>query len=196
MLLHHHDVCGVRLVGSRAEGRAVEESDYDFIVETDRFDKLVRDMPELLEGLHPLAQQWDRLSHHMCWMVLLPGPVKVDLIFDGRRHRPEPPWTPSRQTLAHMDAHFWDWVLWMRAKRARGDPERVGSELKRMHEHLLAPLGLRDPPNSIDEAVETYRRARNAAEQRFGCRVDRRLETEVLPALLRDCRAWLDRGAR
>jgi predicted nucleotidyltransferase len=64
----------VELTGSRAEGRATERSDWDFCIDTDDFDALASDLPQLLAPLAPLAQQWDRLATHRCWMLILPGP--------------------------------------------------------------------------------------------------------------------------
>src|SRR5438477_11731946 len=61
-LQRHPSVRGVRLVGSRAEGRAREESDWDFLVESDDFALLADDLPALCRPFEPLAQQWDRLS--------------------------------------------------------------------------------------------------------------------------------------
>jgi hypothetical protein len=51
-------------------------------------------------------------------MLILGGPVKVDLIFAGQGHEHELPWKPSHETLAGIDAHFWDWMLWLRSKQA------------------------------------------------------------------------------
>src|SRR5436190_3362575 len=79
--LVHPAVSTVVLVGSRAKGRATERSDYDFVVETTDFARVAEALPLLVAALDPLAQQWDRLADTMCWMVMLPGPVKVDLIF-------------------------------------------------------------------------------------------------------------------
>ena len=132
-LARHPTVVEVRLVGSRADGRSIDRSDYDFAVRTNDFARLKRDLPGVLGELDPLAEQWDRLSDEMCWMVMLPGPVKVDLIFPSERHKHEPPWRVSRETLPAIDAHFWDWVLWLRAKEARGKGELVRAELLRLH---------------------------------------------------------------
>src|SRR5205823_621318 len=151
----------------------------DFVVETDDFATLSADLPALCEDLDPLAQQWDRLSSRMCWMMLLPGPVKVDLIFPDERHQQEPPWHLSMETLPWMDAHFWDWILWLRAKTAHGADGLVRAELIRLHEHLLSPLGVRTAPASTNEAVAVYRAGRDEAERRMGCHVDRRLEAAV-----------------
>jgi len=172
-------VRSIALVGSRAEGRATDLSDWDFRVETDDFEALAPTLPELVVPLNPLARQWDRLSREQCFMLILHGPVKVDLIFPDEAHTDEPPWRPSRDNLAAIDAHFWDWILWLRSKEA----ERVVVELEKLSEHLLRPLGADHPPSSIAEAVESYRAARSRAQRELGVSVPRDLETEVAPVV-------------
>ena len=116
-------------------------------------------------------------------MLMLRGPVKVDLIFVDEPHTGESPWQPSRDNLAGIDAHFWDWMLWLKGKEAAGDANLVAAELEKAFGHLLAPLGVRQPPSSIPEALASYLEARANAEQRFGQRVSRELEAEVAPVL-------------
>ena len=153
----HPAVRSVKLVGSRAEGRATERSDWDFCLETDQFEQLARTLPELLAPLGPLAQQWDRLATHRCRMLMLPGPAKVDLVFPDEAHEPEPPWLPTADNLAAIDRHFWDWTLWLTSKEAAGRNDRVAAELKRLSDHLLAPLGAQTAPASIADAIDVYR---------------------------------------
>ena len=182
-LERHPAVARVEPVGSRAEGRATAYSDYDFIVETTDFAAVAEALPALLVHLEPLAQQWDRLSHEMCWMIMIPGPTKIDFIFPNQAHEQEPPWVVSCDTLPGIDAHFWDWALWLRSKDVKGDVRLVESELRRLHEHLLWPLGVETAPSSVADAVATYRHHREAAERRFGCSVSRALEGAVAPVL-------------
>ena len=52
-----------------------------------------------------------------------------------------------------------------------------------MFEHLLSPLGVAQPPESIAEAVTAYREARGARERDLGAAVPRALEEAVLPRL-------------
>jgi hypothetical protein len=59
----------------------------------------------------------------------------------------------------------------------------VRSELHRLHDHLLGPLGEHRRASSIAEAVARYRRRRDEAERRFGCSVSRTLDAAVAPAL-------------
>jgi hypothetical protein len=182
-LLPHPDVRSVELVGSRATGSPTSLSDWDFEVHTDDFASVARALPELVTPLDPLAQQWDRISEYPCYMLLLSGPAKVDLIFPGEPYESLPPWTVTADTLDGIDQHVWDWVLWLASKREKGEDELVGRELVKMRDHLLGPLGVNEVPRSIEDAVGRYRSARNERERAFGTRVTRRREREVLPVL-------------
>jgi hypothetical protein len=110
-------------------------------------------------------------------------PVKVDLIFPEEPHTKEGPWDPGPDTLAGVDDHFWDWMLWLHAKEAAGKDELVATELQKLFGHLLAPLGVEAAPASIAGAVASYRSARDRAEKRFGLTVSREVEDVVAPAL-------------
>jgi predicted nucleotidyltransferase len=178
----HPAVRSIRLTGSRAAGRATERSDWDFMVDADDFAAVARDLHELSAPLAPIAEQWDRLSPHWCWTLMLEGPTKIDVAFD-EPHELEQPWEPTRESLPGIDRHFWDWALWLRSKEAAGRRELVASELEKLFGHLLGPLGLTTRPDSVAEAVAAYREARAAAERRFGCEVPRELEAAVAPAL-------------
>jgi hypothetical protein len=183
-LLAHRQVRAVELVGSRAAGTTTPLSDWDFRVQVaGAFAVVAAALPRLVSVLAPLAGQWDRLSSHQCYMLMLDGPVKVDLLFVEQPHRPEPPWVAGPETLAGIDAHLWDWVVWLVAKQHAGKDELVGSELARMHDHLLGPMGVGRAPVSIPAAVAAYRGARDRLEARFGVRVSRRLEEAVLPVV-------------
>ena len=152
----------IELVGSRATGEARPESDWDFRVEARDFDAVAAALPALLAPLEPLAQQWDRLSDEQCWMLILRGPVM-----------------PSAENLGAIDAHLWDWLLWLRSK---GD-DLVAAELEKLFVHLLRPLGVDRVPSSVAEAVELYRPARDALAARLGCVISPALEIEVAAAL-------------
>jgi hypothetical protein len=184
-LLPHPHVLSVELVGSRATGSPTRLSDWDFEVMTDGFDAVARELPSLVAGLKPLAQQWDRISEYPCFMLMLRGAVKVDLIFPGEPYESLPPWRVSAETLEGIDRHFWDWILWLASKREKGQDELVRRELVKMSEHLLRPLGVDRVPGSIEAALETYRFARDRRERELGVEVSRRLEREVLPAVRR-----------
>jgi hypothetical protein len=179
LVARHPAVRDVRLVGSRAEGRATERSDWDFRVDTTDFATVAEALPRLLEPLEPLAQQWDPLGPEYCWMLMLRGPAKVDLIFPDEPHDLEAPWEPSPENLESIDAHFWDWMLWLSGKEASGKHDLVAAELAKLHRHLLAPLGVEHPPTSIVEAITAYREARDRAERQLGVRVSRDLEQAV-----------------
>jgi hypothetical protein len=176
-------VRAVELVGSRATGSATPLSDWDFEVETDDFASVARALPELVTSLDPLAQQWDRISDYPCYMLMLTGPVKVDLIFPGEPYESLPPWTVSGETLDGIDQHFWDWILWLASKREKGKDGLVRRELEKMSAHLLRPLGAEAVPDSIDAALEGYRKARDEREREFGVEISRLREREVLPAV-------------
>ena len=183
-LLNAHDaVRSVRLVGSRAEGHATELSDVDLLVDAD-FDELAPDLAGLVAPLEPLAAQWDRLSEEASYfMLLLPGGIKVDLVFDVPPTN-EPPWQVSVGTLPAIDAHFWDWILWLGGKQLGGRDELVESMLGGlMFEYLLGPLGVAEPPATIDEAVSAYLAARDVREAGLGVTVGRELQEAVLPRL-------------
>jgi hypothetical protein len=184
-LLPHPHVLSVELVGSRATGSPTRLSDWDFEVMTDGFDAVARELPAMVAELEPLAQQWDRISEYPCYMLMLIGPVKVDLIFPGEPYESLPPWRVSAETLDGLDRHFWDWILWLASKREKGQDQLVRRELVKMSEHLLRPLGVDRVPGSIEAALETYQFARDRRERELGVEVSRRLEREVLPAMRR-----------
>jgi hypothetical protein len=140
-------------------------------------------LPGLLAPLEPLVEQWDRLSETWCWMLILWGPVKVDLIFPDEPHAKEGSWEPGPETLAGIDGHFWDWILWLRGKEAAGKDELVSTELEKLFGHLLGPLGADAAPTSIADAVASYRPVRERAERRFGRTVSREVEQAVAPSL-------------
>jgi predicted nucleotidyltransferase len=184
-LLRHPHVMAVELVGSRARGTPSPLSDWDFTVDVNDFAGDTADMPALVAELEPLSQQWDRLGSddYCCYMLMLPGPVKIDLIFPGVPHRPEPPWEVAPDTLDGIDQHFWDWVLWMAAKEQSGKGALVRQELTKMSEHLLEPMDVDRVPRSIHTATVEYLSARERLESALGVHVSRRLELEVLPVL-------------
>jgi predicted nucleotidyltransferase len=174
----HTGVERVTLTGSRARGDAGSLSDWDFEVKTAEFRPVAVALPHLVASLEPLAQQWDRLSDHACYMLMLREIGKVDLIFE-QAWESSPPWHVSTETLSGIDDHFWDWTIWLAAKDQAGKQEMVRTELQKMQEHLLAPLGVEDAPASVREAVEAYLAARAEAEERFTTEVSRALEYEV-----------------
>jgi predicted nucleotidyltransferase len=174
----HPQVRSVRLVGSRARGTATAYSDWDFQVDAQDFPAMAADLPETVAPLEPLARLWDPLSRHHVYALVLPGPVKVDLLFDVP-HEFEPPWRPAADTLPAIDAHFWDWLLWLVGKRHRGERRLVADELAKMHHHLLGPLGVGAIPTTLEGAVRAYFAARDRAEHQFGVRVPRGLQDEI-----------------
>jgi predicted nucleotidyltransferase len=183
LLERHPQVRKVRLVGSRAEGRAHALSDWDFVVETDDFDAVAQDLPELVAPLRPLAQGWDPYGDRAEYHLMLLGPTKVELLFLEEPHEWAPPWEPRPDTLTAIDHHFWEWILFLAQKRRGGDGEVVREGLTNMHRLMLAPMGIASEPESIEAALERYREARTRFEQLFGIAVPRELENEVAKAL-------------
>ena len=182
-LMRHPAVRRVELVGSRSEGRATARSDWDFLIDTDDFGAVAHDLPALCAPLAPIAMQWDRLSSFHCWMLMLRGPIKIDLIFPDQPHYQKPPWQPTRESLPAIDRHFWDWTLWLSGKEIAGKEDLVASELEKLTQHLLAPLGVRQTPDSVAAAISAYRDARCRAERCFGVQLPRDLENEVASTL-------------
>jgi predicted nucleotidyltransferase len=172
-----------RLTGSRAAGDPTPLSDWDFELDADDVGQLWERLPAALEDLEPLALFWDPLGERPNLIVVLDGPVKVDLILDGHPFTPSPPWVAECETLPAIDAHFWDWTLWLGAKQLRGQDELVRSQLERQHQHLLGPLGVEEVPDSITDAVAVYLAARARHEERCDTQVDRRLGDQVQRAL-------------
>jgi hypothetical protein len=48
---------------------------------------------------------------------------------------------------------------------------------------MLGPMGAKEPPASVDEAVEVYLALRDQLEERYGVNVPRKLENAVRPVL-------------
>ena len=178
-LERHPAVESIRLIGSRARGTATEFSDWDFAIETGDFDRLARDLPGLVAPFEPLAQQWERLSQPTNYMLMLRGPIKIDLLFLDRPNETKPSWKVSVETLQGIDAHFWDWVLWLGGKLAVGQQNRVEHGFQALYDHILRPLGVDRIPEGVESAIDAYSKAREEAEKRLGVAVARELEREV-----------------
>jgi hypothetical protein len=183
-LRKHPSVESVRLTGSRGEGRSHDFSDWDFAVTTNDFESLAGDLPCLFEALAPLAQQWDPYASHACYMLMVPGPTKVDLLFLSEQREWSPAWTPSPENLVAIDRHFWDWIVWLEQKRSGGHAETLAVGLGNMFDLMLQPMGVTTKPGSIADAIGAYTDARSSLERRFGIRVPRTLECEVRPVVL------------
>jgi hypothetical protein len=123
-------------------------------------------MPRLVAPLNPVVAQWDRLSRTWCYMLILAGPVKVDLVF-GQPHAAQPS----------------AWTLWLRSKQLAGKRGLIEAELGKLHNHLLGPMGVMQAPGTIELAIADYRTARNQWEQRLGLRIPRTAEQAVIRAL-------------
>jgi len=177
-------VSSVVLGGSRARGVATELSDWDIYLEGDP-EGMLEQIPRLVASFRPLAAFWEPLSTEAGYMVVLDGPTKVDIFALGATRRIQPPWVLRADTLASIDGHFWDWTLWLGGKALRGQRQLVSDELAKMHEFLLAPLGVVPAPASLDEAVASYLRARAQATDVLGVVVPQELGRQVSEALRR-----------
>jgi predicted nucleotidyltransferase len=175
----------VELVGSRARGEATALSDWDFLVDASNSAELARELPAIVAPLEPLAAQWDRLTERATYMLTLRGAIKVDLFPGDEQRALEPPWEPTRSNLADIDAHFWDWTLWLGGKVLAVKSALVAEELRKMHRHLLGPLGVTSSPATVHEAVAAYQLARDRLERNWEISVPRRLGDEVTAALVR-----------
>lgn len=177
-------VSSVTLGGSRAEERATELSDWDLYLEGDP-EAMMAQIPSLVAPFGPLAAFWEPLSEQAGYMVVLDGPIKVDIFPIGASRQIQPPWRLSADTLAPIDAHFWDWTLWLGGKALRDEQQLVADELAKMHGFLLAPLGVVSAPASLDEARASYLRARALAVDALGVVVPPVLGRQVSRALRR-----------
>ena len=171
-------VRSVELIGSRATGTATELSDWDYRIASSDSAAVAARLPGLVAVLHPLGQLWDPLARTPVYMIILPGAVKADL-FPGAPPGPGLA-CASWGGLRDADAHFWDWNLWLGAKRLRGQDRVVAAELVKMWQHLLRPLGAPAPPASQHDAVTTYLRLRLDRERRDGETVPRGLGAAVI----------------
>ena len=185
VLASHPDVSNVELVGSRARGEATALSDWDFFIRTRNSAGLARELPAIVAPLEPLAAQWDRLTERATYMLMLRCAIKVDLFPGDEQRALEPPWEPRQSNLADIDAHFWDWTLWLGGKVLAGKSALVAEELRKMHRHLLGPLGVTSSPATVHEAVAAYQLARDRLERNWEISVPRRLGDEVTAALVR-----------
>lgn len=183
LLEAHPSVRSTRLAGSRARGLAHPLSDWDFVVDAHDFEAVKRDLPSVVAPLRPLSEQWDPYSDYECYMLMLPGPTKIDLLFPAERKEWSPAWDPSPETLEAIDRHFWDWTLWLEQKRRSGRREMLATSLQDLYELLLRPLGVATEPRSILDAIDSYLAARGRLEQEFGVNVSRVLEEAVVPAV-------------
>jgi hypothetical protein len=174
----------VTLGGSRERGRPTELSDWDLYLVGDP-EAMMAEVPTVIASFRPLAAFWEPLAEEAGYMVVLDGPIKVDVFPTGGRRRIQRPWVLSAETLPQIDGHFWDWSLWLGGKTLRGQQGLVASELMKMHDFLLEPIGVTSAPAHLGEALAAYLRARTSAMDALGVFVDPELGRQVLDALRR-----------
>ena len=181
----HPAVHAVRLVGSRATGRAHELSDWDFLIGTNDFRSVEGDRPALVASLAPLSEQWDPYSDRACYMSSSEARRRSTSSFRARSAGGRPRGRPSPETLEAIDRHFWDWILWLEQKRRGGCRSQLEKSLRDLFELMLGPMGVVGQPRSSTDAVDSYLAARSELELQFGTRIPRVLEEEVRPVLMR-----------
>jgi hypothetical protein len=170
-------VRSVALIGSRGEGTATRLSDWDYHVGSSDPVAVSLRLPDLVRPLRPLSQLWDPLARRPVYMLLVVQAsgapvVKVDLFLDLPERRPSA--EPSATTAANLrgiDAHFWDWTLWLGSKRLRGAETLVRDELVRMWDYVLKPMCCEAAPTTQREAIAEYLRLRRRQEERHGVHV-------------------------
>lgn len=171
------------LVGSRADDDPTPLSDWDLEVDTDDFQTAAVGIIEAAAALHPLAVFFDPLGTRPNLTVVLDGPTKVDLIFPDVAFEAAPPWEATSDTLTKIDWHFWDWTLWLAAKRLRGLDDLVDFSLEDQFRFLLEPMGVSDQPETIEAAMEAYEAAREAKANELGVAVDPTFGRQVRDAI-------------
>ncbi len=175
-------VGALTLGGSRANGAATKLSDWDLYLEGEPA-KLMAEIPGLMAPLRPLGAFWEPLSEDAGYMMVMDGPVKIDLFPKGGRRSLQPPWEPASATLNGIDGHYWDWMLWLGSKALRHQDELVSDELAKMQWFLLGPLGVERTPADLRDAVALYLKARAVSSQRLRASVPEGLGRQVLTAL-------------
>jgi predicted nucleotidyltransferase len=178
-VVRHPAVTSVELAGSRSRGTHEELSDWDFEVKTSDFASVSRDLRTLVEPLEPVAAQWEPLGHFPVYMLLLPGPKKVEYLFLDHSQDAKPPVKPSPETLQAIDTHFWDWIWWLATKASVGCNDLVGQHWPKLYRHLLEPTGADTVPDSVEAAIRAFLIRRCALERHYGIEVSRALEGEV-----------------
>jgi hypothetical protein len=178
----HPAVARVEFCGSRSRDEHNELSDWDFCIETRNFAALAADLPRIVSQFKPLGALWEPYAKHKCYMFILPGPTKVDLVFNEPQTHAGP-YTVRSDNLRLIDMHFWDWITWLMSKWKAGNNELLKSHFGLMFSHMLGPLGVQVEPDSLSDAVMSYLLVRDGREAEFGLRLPRELGDEVCRAL-------------
>ena len=185
LVSEHPAVEHVELAGSRSRGTHDELSDWDFAVTTSDLTAVARDLPALVAPLHPLGRQWEPVGHFPVYQLLLPGPTKVEYLFLDHSQQARPAPEPSRETLAAIDTHFWDWIWWIATKASIGRSDLVSEHLAQMSGYLLRPIGVTEPPVDIQAAIDAFVDRRDDLERAYETMAPRALEDEVRAGIRR-----------
>ena len=182
MLIKHPLVKSVGLTGSHSRNEATEWSDWDFLIEVSDFDSFIPSLPALFQDLRPLSWLWDPLSRHRIFMMILKGPLKIDIIFD-LPHEAELPWLVNKDSIIDIDRHFWDWIWWIAGKKIRGKEDLVKNELEKMYQFILLPLGGSECPVAVEDAVKEYLTLIQRQLDIFDMKLNRDLRVEIISGL-------------
>jgi hypothetical protein len=90
-----------------------------------------------------------------------------------------PPVEPSKDNLATINAHFWDWISWLATKEAGGRHDLVLEHLPQLFGHLLQAMEAGRMPEGLHEAMQAFVARRDALELEYGTAVSRTLEREI-----------------
>jgi len=185
LVSNHPAVRHVELAGSRSRGTHEELSDWDFAVATSDFAAVARDLPGLIAPMRPLGQQWEPLGSFPVYQVLLSGPTKVEYLFLERSQRAMPPPKAGPTTLDAINTHFWDWIWWIATKASVGRHELVNEHTSQLFSYLLRPIGVAEPPATVEASIDAFVARRDELERDFGITVSRALEEEVRAGIRR-----------
>lgn len=140
-------------------------------------------IPDLVAPLRPLAAFWEPLSEQAGYMMVMSGPVKIDLFPLGGTRILQPPWEVRADNFVSIDGHFWDWLLWLGSKSLRRETNLLAEQLNKMHWFLLGPLGVKEVPRSLGDAAALYIIARSRLSHELRTAVPEELGHQVVGAL-------------
>jgi len=119
-------------------------------------------------------------------MVVVTGPIKIDLFLGDPRHEVEEPWTalpatPSTRSTATSGIG----LCGLAGRFSAGTTSSSSESWQKMHHHLLGPVGVAAPAATLAAAVDDYLRARARLERHWHMTVAQELGEEVVAGLQR-----------